>query len=530
MAARRYGSANAAEGAVRRTAPPKAPTATKKTTSTPAGRTTSRPRTSTTPPPAAPRYASNQYGSAAAAEGRQGAYLNQYAPGDVAPGRYGGGGVVPDQIQNYQMQGDGSWRQVGNTPTTGQRAAQAATQMGRPPAAPPAPPAVSQVRVSNQQQAQQPRSSYPSDPMAAANAINYTQPGFQGYTPPPAAPIPQVRVSNYQYGQPRPQGTTSTPTAQPNSTLPNGTGDWQNPTPSTGQGTPTWNSPAPSGGGSSGGGGGGGGYNPNTQPSGGSNGGTYIVQAGDSLAKIAQQLGISYQELLALNPMANPNLIYPGQELILPGGGGGDQMSGGMSEGNWGAPMDPNDPKDPAWQGGDKGGGNWSDPGYGDPGYGGGDQGSAEAPAAPAPAAPTPPPAPPAITPNWLGFNNMVASLPPGGILDVPPLLQQALGQSAGWFDQLLRHLGFQPLGDIGVNGVNSDYVRPATLRMTPDALWYLNAMPPQVRALFEPFVAQLGAMTPTGMAPTPPARPSVPDNGPVPGTGPVFGPPRFGG
>ncbi|EGO2645643.1 LysM peptidoglycan-binding domain-containing protein [Enterococcus faecalis] len=41
----------------------------------------------------------------------------------------------------------------------------------------------------------------------------------------------------------------------------------------------------------------------------------YTVQYGDNLSSIAAKLGTTYQALAALNSLANPNLIYPGQNL-----------------------------------------------------------------------------------------------------------------------------------------------------------------------------------------------------------------------
>ena len=49
--------------------------------------------------------------------------------------------------------------------------------------------------------------------------------------------------------------------------------------------------------------------------------GTYVVQPGDTLSKIAQKFGVTYQALLAANRIANPSLIYIGQPLTIPGGG-----------------------------------------------------------------------------------------------------------------------------------------------------------------------------------------------------------------
>lgn len=44
---------------------------------------------------------------------------------------------------------------------------------------------------------------------------------------------------------------------------------------------------------------------------------TYIVKAGDTLSGIAQRYGTTYQELARKNNIANPNLIYVGQKLII---------------------------------------------------------------------------------------------------------------------------------------------------------------------------------------------------------------------
>ncbi|WP_270737744.1 LysM peptidoglycan-binding domain-containing protein [Streptococcus anginosus] len=50
---------------------------------------------------------------------------------------------------------------------------------------------------------------------------------------------------------------------------------------------------------------------------------TYTVQAGDTLSGIAAFYGTSYQELAAINGIANPDLIYPGQVLQVTGSGAG---------------------------------------------------------------------------------------------------------------------------------------------------------------------------------------------------------------
>lgn len=50
-----------------------------------------------------------------------------------------------------------------------------------------------------------------------------------------------------------------------------------------------------------------------------SQGDVYIVQPGDTLSAIAQNFGTTYQQLAALNGIANPNFIYPGQQIVING-------------------------------------------------------------------------------------------------------------------------------------------------------------------------------------------------------------------
>lgn len=60
------------------------------------------------------------------------------------------------------------------------------------------------------------------------------------------------------------------------------------------------------------------GYTPVSQPT---YGGTYTVQWGDTLGKIAAKTGTSVSALLAVNPqITNPSLIYTGQVINLPVG------------------------------------------------------------------------------------------------------------------------------------------------------------------------------------------------------------------
>jgi polysaccharide biosynthesis protein PslG len=48
-------------------------------------------------------------------------------------------------------------------------------------------------------------------------------------------------------------------------------------------------------------------------------GGTYTVQAGENLFRIALRFGLTTQELAEANGITNPNLIFTGQRLIIPG-------------------------------------------------------------------------------------------------------------------------------------------------------------------------------------------------------------------
>ena len=59
--------------------------------------------------------------------------------------------------------------------------------------------------------------------------------------------------------------------------------------------------------------------NPGNYPP--SNTGTYVVQWGDTLGKIAARTGVSWRDILAVNPqIQNPSLIYAGQVIYLPSG------------------------------------------------------------------------------------------------------------------------------------------------------------------------------------------------------------------
>ena len=65
--------------------------------------------------------------------------------------------------------------------------------------------------------------------------------------------------------------------------------------------------------------------------------GTYVVGRGDTLRKIATRMGVCVGDLIAANPQLwNPNLIYPGQVINLPGGG--SYYCGSYNYSNWGSP------------------------------------------------------------------------------------------------------------------------------------------------------------------------------------------------
>ena len=55
----------------------------------------------------------------------------------------------------------------------------------------------------------------------------------------------------------------------------------------------------------------------NNSSSGGSSAKTYIVKSGDTLSSIAAKFGTTYQKIARDNNISNPNLIYPGQRLVI---------------------------------------------------------------------------------------------------------------------------------------------------------------------------------------------------------------------
>ena len=70
--------------------------------------------------------------------------------------------------------------------------------------------------------------------------------------------------------------------------------------------------------------------------------GGYTVKSGDTLWDIARAHGVSLQSLIAANPqIANPDLIYPGQKINIPGGGNVNQPQGPNGTGNTNGPSGP---------------------------------------------------------------------------------------------------------------------------------------------------------------------------------------------
>jgi predicted chitinase/LysM repeat protein len=55
------------------------------------------------------------------------------------------------------------------------------------------------------------------------------------------------------------------------------------------------------------------------QPAPAASGGKYVVKAGDTLSAIGARFGVSYQQIAAANGISNPNRIYVGQQLTIPG-------------------------------------------------------------------------------------------------------------------------------------------------------------------------------------------------------------------
>lgn len=69
-------------------------------------------------------------------------------------------------------------------------------------------------------------------------------------------------------------------------------------------------------------------------------GGRYVVKPGDTLHAIAWQTGTSVSAIMAANGIANPNLIYAGQALVLPGAGAPGHPKPGPDHGPWQPPAE----------------------------------------------------------------------------------------------------------------------------------------------------------------------------------------------
>lgn len=68
---------------------------------------------------------------------------------------------------------------------------------------------------------------------------------------------------------------------------------------------------------------------------GGLSSGSYTIQPGDTLSEIAQRAGTSVQSLLAANPrISDPDRIYAGDTINLPGSGSTSGSSSGSSSGS----------------------------------------------------------------------------------------------------------------------------------------------------------------------------------------------------
>jgi LysM repeat protein len=65
--------------------------------------------------------------------------------------------------------------------------------------------------------------------------------------------------------------------------------------------------------------------------SGGGSGTTHVVQRGETLYSIARRYGTSVSAIVSANGLRNPNYIWAGQRLRIPGGGGGGSSRGGGS-------------------------------------------------------------------------------------------------------------------------------------------------------------------------------------------------------
>ncbi|MEX1124499.1 MAG: LysM peptidoglycan-binding domain-containing protein, partial [Acidimicrobiia bacterium] len=72
----------------------------------------------------------------------------------------------------------------------------------------------------------------------------------------------------------------------------------------------------------------------------------HVVVLGESLYRIAATYGITVGTLTKANPLSNPNLIHPGQSLVIPGttGAGGSEGSGASAGSSGGSDGESNGP------------------------------------------------------------------------------------------------------------------------------------------------------------------------------------------
>lgn len=74
---------------------------------------------------------------------------------------------------------------------------------------------------------------------------------------------------------------------------------------------------------------------------------THVVERGDTLARIASSYGASLSVLIETNQISNPDLIRVGQEILIPGGssssGSGGSSSGSSDDGGSGSSSNPNE-------------------------------------------------------------------------------------------------------------------------------------------------------------------------------------------
>jgi LysM repeat protein len=62
-------------------------------------------------------------------------------------------------------------------------------------------------------------------------------------------------------------------------------------------------------------------------------GGIHVVQRGETLSQIARRYGVSMTALAQANGISNPNFIYSGQRLTIPGASGGTSSGGASASG-----------------------------------------------------------------------------------------------------------------------------------------------------------------------------------------------------